>query len=500
MGSKFGIPTLLIFLLLGMGFRTIGITYMNEDVVQMIGLMAMSVIIFTGGMETKFNDIKPVLLPGILLSTFGVLITAILTGVFIWWISGFKFTNIEFPLIIALLLAATMSSTDSASVFSILKSNNIKLKHNLRPMLELESGSNDPVAYMLTITLTSVAVNQGVVADSGIAVRFIIQFVLGGVIGFLIGLIVIQILRSRFVVKTALKSLYPMLVLAAVFLTYSLTNMFHGNGYLAVYVAGMVFGNEKECIRFLKKFTINRIFLKIERVDSDKEINKKDITRFLDSMTLMFQMALFLSLGLLVDVRNVWYMVPISLLISIFMMAVARPAVVFVLLGIPFKSLKEYKWRDKAFISWVGLRGAAPILFATYPFVNHVPGSEQIFSIVFIVTLISLLIQGSTIAKSAKMLKLDEVADDDVRQIKIDMLDDKFDNEFSELILTKDMLANGDTLKDIKVPDNKQVILVKRKDDCFAVNGKIKLYENDILLTAPIYDDLLTDESNMSNS
>lgn len=182
------------------------------------------------------------------------------------------------------------------------------------------------------------------------------------------------------------------------------------------------------------------------------------------------------------------------------MMAVARPAAVFVLLGIPFKSLKEYKWRDKAFISWVGLRGAAPILFATYPFVNHVPGSEQIFSIVFIVTLISLLIQGSTIAKSAKMLKLDEVADDDVRQIKIDMLDDKFDNEFSELILTKDMLANGDTLKDIKVPDNKQVILVKRKDDCFAVNGKIKLYENDILLTAPIYDDLLTDESNMSNS
>ncbi|MBP5781969.1 MAG: cation:proton antiporter [Bacteroidales bacterium] len=137
MGSKFGIPTLLIFLLLGMGFRTIGITYMTEEAVQMIGLMAMSVIIFTGGMETKFNDIKPVLLPGILLSTFGVLITAMLTGVFIWWISGFKFTNIEFPLIIALLLAATMSSTDSASVFSILKSNNIKLKHNLRPMLEL---------------------------------------------------------------------------------------------------------------------------------------------------------------------------------------------------------------------------------------------------------------------------------------------------------------------------------------------------------------------------
>ncbi|MGN1237937.1 MAG: cation:proton antiporter, partial [Muribaculaceae bacterium] len=184
-GYRFGVPTLLLFLLVGMLFGSdgLGIQFHNAFEAQFIGMVALCVILFSGGMDTGLREIKPILAPGIVLSTVGVLLTALLTGVFIWWISGMSWSNIYFPITTSLLLAATMSSTDSASVFAILRSQKINLKHNLRPMLELESGSNDPMAFMLTIVLIQL-INTAGMGVAAIVTSFLVQFAVGALAGY----------------------------------------------------------------------------------------------------------------------------------------------------------------------------------------------------------------------------------------------------------------------------------------------------------------------------
>ena len=179
-GYRFGVPTLLLFLVVGMLFGSdgLGLQFHDAKDAQFIGMVALSIILFSGGMDTKFREIKPILGPGIVLSTVGVLLTALFTGLFIWWLSGMSWTNIYLPITTSLLLASTMSSTDSASVFAILRSQKMNLKHNLRPMLELESGSNDPMAYMLTIVLIQFIQSAGM-GVGGIAAGFINKFLLG---------------------------------------------------------------------------------------------------------------------------------------------------------------------------------------------------------------------------------------------------------------------------------------------------------------------------------
>lgn len=179
-GYRFGVPALLLFLMVGMAFGSdgLGLQFHNAQEAQFIGMVALSVILFSGGMDTKISEIRPILWPGIVLSTAGVLLTALFTGLFIWWLSGMSWTNIHFPLITSLLLAATMSSTDSASVFAILRSQKINLRHNLRPMLELESGSNDPMAYMLTIVLIQFIQSSGM-ETAHILGSFFVQFIVG---------------------------------------------------------------------------------------------------------------------------------------------------------------------------------------------------------------------------------------------------------------------------------------------------------------------------------
>ena len=176
-GYRFGVPTLLLFLVVGMLFGSdgLGLQFHDAKDAQFIGMVALSIILFSGGMDTKFKEIKPILGPGIVLSTVGVLLTALFTGLFIWWLSGMSWTNIYLPITTSLLLAATMSSTDSASVFAILRSQKMNLKHNLRPMLELESGSNDPMAYMLTIVLIQFIQSAGM-GVGAIVGSFVIQF------------------------------------------------------------------------------------------------------------------------------------------------------------------------------------------------------------------------------------------------------------------------------------------------------------------------------------
>ena len=309
-GYRFGIPTLLLFLLVGMGFGSdgLGLQFNSASEAQFIGMIALSIILFTGGMDTKIRDIRPVMAQGILLSTVGVLITTLLTGGFIYFLSIYTSTQIAMPLLTCLLLAATMSSTDSASVFNLLRSQKMNLKENLRPMLELESGSNDPMAYMLTIALIQVLTSGSDLHIGVIGQNLLIQFFFGGVIGFALGQFAIWLINK---IGLSNSSLYPILLLSLVFITFTVTDLLKGNGYLAVYITGVVVGNARLAYR-------------------------KEINTFMNGLTWLFQIVMFLSLGLLVNPHEMLEVAPVALLIGLFMIVVARPISVFACL-LPFR-------------------------------------------------------------------------------------------------------------------------------------------------------------------
>lgn len=380
-----GLPLLLVFLLVGMifGIDGLGISFENMHTAQFVGMIALCIILFTGGTSTEIKAIRPVIGPGLMLSTLGVLVTAGVTGLFIFWLSGMNWTNIHFALIPSLLLASTMSSTDSASVFGILGSRNVGLRQNLRPLLELESGSNDPMAYMLTIILIEAAtVGEGLSAGD-VCVQLLLQFGIGGIMGWFLGRAGVWLSRcyrnlgntvnEDFGQSTAMVSI---LAMAIVFLTFTSTTALGGNGYLAVYICGIVFGNSR--VPF-----------------------KKGVGRFMDGVTWLSQIVVFIMLGLLVNPHEMLSVAAVSLLIGAFMILVGRPLSVFLCLA-PFRRIGL---RAKTFVSWVGLRGAVPIIFATYPVVAHVEGASQIFNIVFFVTLLSLLVQGTTVIAAGRRLR-----------------------------------------------------------------------------------------------
>lgn len=449
-GYRFGIPTLLVFLLVGMFFGSdgLGLQFHNAGEAQFIGMVALSIILFSGGMDTKFSDIRPVLPQGILLSTAGVLLTTLITGFFIYWISGYDRVSITMPLMTAMLLAATMSSTDSASVFNILRSQSMNLKHKLRPMLELESGSNDPMAYMLTVVLIQFINSSGMQA-ADIAGSFFIQFVVGGAAGFLLGKLAILILNK---INLNNQTLYPILLLSFIFFTFTITDLCKGNGYLAVYIAGIMVGN-------------NRI------------VNRKEIATFMDGMTWLFQIIMFLMLGLLVNPHEMLGIIVPALLIGIFMIVVARPLSVFLCL-LPFKKMNL---NSRLFVSWVGLRGAVPIIFATYPVVANVPGSNQIFNIVFFITILSLLIQGTTISGMAKLLHLDTPLEKTGNDFGVEVPEET-QTDLSDIVLTEEMLAQGNRLMDMNLPKGTLVMLVKRGNEFMIPNGPLQLHAGDKLL------------------
>ena len=416
-GYRFGVPTLLLFLVVGMLFGSdgLGIQFYNMKAAQFIGMVALSIILFTGGMDTKFSDIRPVLAPGIMLSTVGVLFTTLFTGLFIWWLSGMSWTNIHFSLIPSLLLAATMSSTDSASVFSILRSQKINLKYNLRPMLELESGSNDPMAYMLTIVFVQLA-QMGGMGWLQIAGSFIVQFAVGVAAGYLFGKLAIIMLNKLNIDNPAL---YPILLLAFIFFTFSTTSLLNGNGYLAVYLAGMMVGNHKIA-------------------------NRKEINTFMDGLTWLFQIIMFLCLSLL-----------------------------------PFG--KKITQKSRLFVSWVGLRGAVPIIFATYPVVAEIPGANSIFNIVFFITILSLIVQGTTITSLSRMLGLSMPQPKTGNEFGVE-LPEEIGSDLHDMTITTEILAKASTLKDMNLPQGTLVMIVKRNDEYLIPNGSLKLQEGDKLL------------------
>ncbi|WP_187264330.1 potassium/proton antiporter [Pontibacter beigongshangensis] len=452
-GFKFGVPALLLFLSVGMlsGSDGLGIQFENIQAAQIIGSVALCIILFSGGMDTKFSDIRPIIPQGIILATVGVLLTAILTGIAIWWIMGMTTAAAGIGLTTSLLLAATMSSTDSASVFSILRSKGLNLKNNLRPMLELESGSNDPMAYILTITLIEI-IKMDAAPNYWLAGGVLLmQLVIGAAAGYLLGRLAVRIINQ---VEIDNSSLYPILVFTFCIFIFSATYFIKGNGYLAVYIGGLVIGNS----RF---------------------VHKRSSLNFFDGMAWMSQLLMFLTLGLLVNPRELVPIIVPGLVISFLMIFITRPLSVFLCM-LPFRKMQL---RDKIFVSWVGLRGAVPIIFAIIPLAEGVPHARLMFNIVFFCTLISLIVQGTSLSRMAVWLGLAE------KPSELKKLQD-FDVEFSdeiksvttEITITAQALRSGDYLMNLPLPDNTLAVMVKRDNKYFVPKGKTALKENDKLL------------------
>lgn len=441
---RFGIPTLILFLFIGMaaGSEGIGGIYFNDPTIaQFIGIVALNFILFSGGLDTSWKAIKPVLWQGVTLSTIGVFITALTLGTFIWLITDFTIYE-------GLLLGSIVSSTDAAAVFSILRSKRLALKYNLRPMLELESGSNDPMAYVLTVSFLGLVLNpeQGF---ASIVPIFFRQMILGATFGFIMGKI------SKFVInriKLELDGLYSVLVIALMFFTFSITDFASGNGFLAVYLCAVYLGNQDL-------------------------IHKKSILKMFDGWAWLMQIVIFLTLGLLVFPSQVLPVAGLGLLISLFLILVARPISVFISL-LPFK----VKMRSKLYVSWVGLRGAVPIVFATYPLIAGIEKADLIFNIVFFISLTSVLIQGTTIEKVAKWLKVSMP-----EKIKKRSPVEVFLNEYAktrmvEIEIPEQNYAVGKKIIDLQFPANSIIAMINRNQKFLTPNGSTIIEPHDILV------------------
>lgn len=451
--SRFGVPALLLFLGVGMlsGSDGLGIQFENFAIAQAIGTVALCIILFSGGLDTKIEEIRPIAAQGVILATIGVFLTAFITGVIIWWVLGMTMESAGIGLLSSLLLASTMASTDSASVFSILRSKGLHLKNNLRPMLELESGSNDPMAYVLVISLISIiqldmTPNYWMVAGS-----LIMQLVIGAVLGYALGKLAVRIINR---IKIGNDSLYPILIFTFCIFIFSLTYFAKGNGFLAVYIGGLVIGNSKF-------------------------VHKRSSLNFFDGLAWMSQLIMFLTLGLLVNPRELVPIIIPGLIISFLMIFFTRPLTVFLCL-LPFGKMP---FKDKAYVSWVGLRGAVPIIFAIFPLVADVPHARLIFNIVFFCTLVSLIVQGTSLPIVARWLNLAESP----RQIKkLRDFDIDFSNDIksvtTEIEITSNILNNGNLLMNLSLPDNTLVVMVKRNEKYFVPTGKTTLVENDKIL------------------
>lgn len=441
---RFGVPTLILFLAVGIlaGSEGIGGIYFSDpQMAQFIGIVALNFILFSGGLDTHWTSIKPVLWQGITLSTVGVLLTAFILGTFVYYVT-------DFTLYESLLLGSIVSSTDAAAVFSILRSKSLALKSNLRPTLELESGSNDPMAYVLTLIFLGLVINQDQSIVSMIPV-FFKQMIIGGIAGFVFGKIS-KIVINR--IKLDFEGLYPVLVIAMMYITFSATDVVGGNGFLAVYLCGLYLGNQDL-------------------------IHKKTILKMFDGLAWLMQIVLFLTLGLLVYPSHIFPVIGIGMLISGFLILVARPISVFISL-IPFKM----KLRRRFYISWVGLRGAVPIVFATYPLLAGIEQAGMIFNIVFFISVTSVLIQGTTLPIFARWLNVALPVEAKPRDPVDAFLADNAKTAMAEIKIPTNSFAVDKKIVALEFPQSAIIAMINRGDSYITPNGSTVIEADDKLI------------------
>jgi cell volume regulation protein A len=439
--SRFGVPTLILFLIIGLmagseGFG--GINFDDAGIAQFIGIVALNFILFSGGLDTNWERVRPILWRGISLSTIGVFITALSVGLFVHY--AFNFTLAE-----GLLLGSIVSATDAAAVFSILRSRGIRLKGSLGPILELESGSNDPMAYFLTIALTSI-VQTGISDPIQLTLHFLQEFTIGAAAGYIMGRLSHMILNN---IKLDTEGLYPVLLLGLAFLTYAGTHSIGGNGFLAVYLCAIVLGN--------------RSF-----------IHKRTLTRFYEGQAWLMQIILFLTLGLLVYPSDIIPVIGSGLLISAFLIFIARPLGVFLSL-IFFKT----NIRSKLFISWVGLRGGIPIVFATYPMLAGIDKADNIFNLVFFISVSSVLLQGTSLPIVARWLHV-SLPTSLKRKDGTNALE-HIRSEMKEYMISSTSRVVGKKIVEMNIPVSIHIMSIKRGDHYIQPVGSTRIKAHDII-------------------
>jgi potassium/hydrogen antiporter len=443
--GRLGIPALLLFLLTGMlaGSEGPGGIYFDDPwLSQLVGVAALAFILFDGGLSTEWHIVRPVFSKGLALSTLGVLVTAISVGLFATLI-------LDLSLLEGLLLGSIVSSTDAAAVFSILRSRDVQLKGDLEPLLELESGSNDPMAVFLTIGFTQLIITP----DStliNLVPMFFRQMLLGGLLGFALGRLAAALVNR---LSLAYQGLYPVLTIALVMLTYGATAWLGGNGFLAVYLAGLV-------------------------MRKNDFLHRRSIMRFHEGLAWLMQISMFLALGLLVFPSELLPLIGVGLLVSVFLILVARPLSVFLSLFPTRLSMRE-----KTLVSWVGLRGAAPIILATFPLVAGVNHSDTIFNLVFFIVLTSVLIQGTTIIPVARFLRVYGPSHPSKPLYPLEFIPAVSpDSGLVNLEVSARSGVVGKKIVDLHLPDTALVVLVNRKDKFVIPSGGTILEAGDRMM------------------
>jgi len=417
-----------------------GLYFDDINLAQQLSSLALVFIMFYGGFGFKWKKAKPIVPQAALLATLGVIITAICVGLFTWLVLKVSFWE-------GMLLGAVVSSTDAASVFSILRSKKLNLKHGLASLLEMESGSNDPMSYILTIVVLSLISSAQSQSVLQIILLLFNQMFFGLLIGLIIALFGVFLLRH---INLEIDGLYPILVTAIVLLGYSITELASGNGFLATYIIGIVMGNKNI-------------------------IHKRSLVYFFDGLSWLMQIVLFFTLGLLVFPSQLPKVFFPALAISVFLVLVARPIAVASIL-----SWFKTPFKEQLLVSWVGLRGAASIAFATYTLSHNIPFANDIFNIVFFITLISVSLQGSFLPKIAK--KLDLVEEDNNTYKAFSDYHDESKIKMIELTVNADNPWAGKKIMDANIPEEILVILIKRNDEVLTPRGSTTIEVGDTLV------------------
>lgn len=443
LSNRLGVPVLLLFLVVGMLSGEEGpggIQFNDVNTSFLVGNLALAIILLDGGMRTRVATFRVGLKPALMLATFGVVITAVITGLVAMWV-------FHLSLLSGLLIGTMVSSTDAAVVFALLQGKGLNLNERVGATLEIESGSNDPMAIFLTMLLISLIGEAGQVGWFDSALLLIKQFGIGVVAGAAAGYVLAWLIMN----VTLTLALYPLLVTAFGLVVFSATNELGGSGFLAIYLCGVVVGNRK---------------LKV----------LQDILHVHDGLAWLAQLVLFLILGLLVTPSNLLVVAPGALLIALVLTFFARPLSVWLGL-LPF----HFRWREVVFISWVGLRGAVPIVLALFPFMAGVQEAYLMFNVAFVVVLFSLIIQGSSLSTVARWLKLEVPAAYQAERVYPLDLKEAGDFELYVFRLRGKRWQTPRFLRDLALPKATGVAAVFRDGRYLPVVPDLAVKEEDLL-------------------
>ena len=445
LSKRFNVPLLIIFLAIGMlvGSEGIGHVYFDDsNLAYIIATLALCFILFDGGLETQVKDIKPVIKEGASLSVMGVLLNAVFFAFPIYYLTKLNLAE-------SFLASATVASTDAATVFFLLKFNNINLKYKLRNILEFESGSNDPMAYVLVLVFISVVKAEGG-SFMYYVTFFFSQMLIGLAMGFLCGYLSEIILKR---LKLKIEELYSIVLVGILLLTFSATNLVYGNGFLAIYILGIM-------------------------LRSKKYLFKNSTLKFFSVISWFMQMILFICLGLLVFPSKLMGFAVVGIILALILVFIVRPASVFVTLYFFGKKLNR---RSKFYISWGGLKGAVPIVFAIFVKVSEIPNSDVIFNLIFFIVIVSVLIQGMTLPFGAKWLNLN--SEEDIIKDKSDSEElEYFEDQMLELNILGDSKFIDKHISEIRFPEDSLITLIKRGEEYVHPKGGTKIKLDDKLI------------------